>query len=413
MFCLLKSLIQLNLHSIMPAVEEMVISTRLCTLVGVEWSAQLDKQFVLHTPLPQSHYPKKEETPCFVVDFKYSTIFGGFSLVFGNGFGAFLPLNFNSSGHNQVQLIAQAENVITTNINEKYALIVFGLKSSIGLIYGYEEIDRRFTITQRLKLPTNVYPDAHQYLGAMNVLQWTPDSTAIATAWENGGFALWTVFGSLLVCSLSWDPSPSDGDSSRLFCDNLFKVTSLAFGKEGFHLWMSTGSATQEDNNNRNVCKLSLAKSVLASNPCSAVSCETVLLASEDKLFVGGHKTSTLITQSNIEPSSLADIEGVDGKLSNLSELDANIDSFQWLTISMPPSYLEFNWPIQYFAIDPMTSQNIAITGLNGLAMYSLLQRRWKLFGNENHERDFIVTGGFLWFHEYLICGCYNLMQEW
>jgi hypothetical protein len=34
-------------------------------------------------------------------------------------------------------------------------------------------------------------------------MKWTPDGTALALCWKNGGYSLWSVFGSLLVCSLA------------------------------------------------------------------------------------------------------------------------------------------------------------------------------------------------------------------
>lgn len=169
------------------------------------------------------------------------------------------------------------------------------------------------------------------------------------------------------------------------------------------------------------VCRLSLAKSVLAVNPCSSVHLEAVILASEDRIFVGGNKNSSLIAQNqkfdgdskNIDNSEM--LLKQEKFLSNviLSEQESNaVDSFQWITVSLPQSYLETNWPIRLFAIDYQTLQNIAIAGMNGLAMYSLIHRRWKLFGNENHERDVTVTGGFLWYHDYLIAGCFNLSEN-
>jgi hypothetical protein len=30
-------------------------------------------------------------------------------------------------------------------------------------------------------------------------MKWTPDGTALALCWKNGGYSLWSVFGSLLV----------------------------------------------------------------------------------------------------------------------------------------------------------------------------------------------------------------------
>lgn len=65
----------------------------------------------------------------------------------------------------------------------------------------------------------------------------------------------------------------------------------------------------------------------------------------------------------------------------------------------------------QYSAIDN-DGQNIAIAGRTGLAHYSMLTRRWKLFGNETQEKDFIVAGGLLWWHDYIVLGCYSIIDN-
>lgn len=55
---------------------------------------------------------------------------------------------------------------------------------------------------------------------------------------------------------------------------------------------------------------------------------------------------------------------------------------------------------------------NVAVAGRTGLAMYSMATRKWKLFGNETQEKDFIVTGGILWWDDFVIMGCYSLIQQ-
>lgn len=134
-----------------------------------------------------------------------------------------------------------------------------------------------------------MYIDATLIAGGLTQLQWSPDCTVLATAWEKGGFALWSVFGALIVCSLSWDFGLLDNIKSSPFV-----VTSMAWGKEGYHLWMATKSAEKNDagdNNGHNqfdgVAKMGIAKSVIASNPSCACNGELVLLTSEDRLFVG------------------------------------------------------------------------------------------------------------------------------
>jgi uncharacterized membrane protein SpoIIM required for sporulation len=41
-----------------------------------------------------------------------------------------------------------------------------------------------------------------------------------------------------------------------------------------------------------------------------------------------------------------------------------------------------------------------------------MLSRKWKLFGNECQERDFIVTGGLLWYRGYLITSSYSIPEN-
>ena len=79
-----------------------------------------------------------------------------------------------------------------------------------------------------------------------------------------------------------------------------------------------------------------------------------------------------------------------------------------WTTISIPHTYMGSSWPIRFTSLDS-DCQYLAVAGRTGLAHYSVLQRKWRLFGNETQEKDFIVTGGLLWWKDFIIVGCYNL----
>lgn len=37
--------------------------------------------------------------------------------------------------------------------------------------------------------------------------------------------------------------------------------------------------------------------------------------------------------------------------------------------------------------------------------------RKWKLFGNETQEKDFVTTGGLLWWNDFVVMGCYSLIE--
>lgn len=63
----------------------------------------------------------------------------------------------------------------------------------------------------------------------------------------------------------------------------------------------------------------------------------------------------------------------------------------------------------QYTCVDE-EGQVVGVAGRNGVAHYSLRLRRWHLFGNESQEKDFVVTGGLLWWRAaWLVLGAYNI----
>ena len=69
------------------------------------------------------------------------------------------------------------------------------------------------------------------------------------------------------------------------------------------------------------------------------------------------------------------------------------------------------NWPLRFACIDN-ACENLAVAGRTGLALYSFITRRWKLFGNESQEKDFVVTGGLLWWKQQLVIGCYSIVAD-
>ena len=147
-----------------------------------------------------------------------------------------------------------------------------------------------------------------------------------------------------------------------------------------------------------------------------------------DKLYVNLAKNvSTTTTSSNTNEASAS--------MPFLTINSTLAEGRQWLTISAPTSYLDTNWPIkvktgnknliqkmnrltliiffkkQYSAIDS-NSEYLAISGRNGLAYCSLKKFHWKLFGNEVQEKNFIVSGGLLWWRKYIVLGCMNLTSS-
>ena len=67
--------------------------------------------------------------------------------------------------------------------------------------------------------------DTIQATGGIQCLSWTPDGCAIAVAWSwacHGGLAVWSVFGSLLMCTLGGDYGYLDMILTLLYCRTIF-----------------------------------------------------------------------------------------------------------------------------------------------------------------------------------------------
>jgi hypothetical protein len=127
---------------------------------------------------------------------------------------------------------------------------------------------------------------------------------------------------------------------------------------------------------------------------------EHIYLQGEDRLYLNLGQTREFS-----EGGERTDGSNARGSI-NLSLMSSG--SKHWTSISIPHTYMGSSWPIRFTALDS-DCQHVAVAGRTGLAHYSIGQRRWRLFGNETQEKDFIVTGGLLWWRGIILVGCYNL----
>lgn len=76
------------------------------------------------------------------------------------------------------------------------------------LIYCVNVFIMQICIGPLLSCLNKIDEDTIQATGGIQCLSWTPDGCAIAVAWSwacHGGLAVWSVFGSLLMCTLGGD----------------------------------------------------------------------------------------------------------------------------------------------------------------------------------------------------------------
>ncbi|XP_074042541.1 guanine nucleotide exchange factor subunit Rich isoform X2 [Leptinotarsa decemlineata] len=347
------------------------------------------------------------EENTYIIEIEYSPLVGGFSIVLNDGRAAFLTASSLKFDPNQVQGIwAQGiEDATSTTINHKYRLITFGRANSECVVYCVDESTGGLEISHNCVLSSKDYPGCP---GTVSKVLWTPDGCALVASWSRGGIAMWSTFGALLMCSLGWDYGLNIDIQKR----NPLQVACMEFATEGYQLWMVRRNLDRSDANgnvspSEDHCKTSLVqldfvKSALTNNPCMSHQSH-LYLQGEDKLYV--NSADTLIRAFS-ERSKKDDSFGEN--LGSFSTTHA--EGRQWLVIPIPSTYSSTNWPTRYSAIDA-DGANVAVAGRTGLAHYSMLSRRWKLFGNETQEKDFIVAGGLLWWRDYLVMGCYSILD--
>lgn len=54
----------------------------------------------------------------------------------------------------------------------------------------------------------------------------------------------------------------------------------------------------------------------------------------------------------------------------------------------------------------------LAVAGTRGFTHYSFLTRKWKIFGNADQEKDIRITGGLVWWKEFICMSCINLSDN-
>ncbi|CAD0203292.1 unnamed protein product [Chrysodeixis includens] len=216
----------------------------------------------------------------------------------------------------------------------------------------------------------------------------------------------------LLLCSLAWDYGLSQDRATH----NPLVVSSLEWATEGYQLWM----VKVEGDSSTNIIQLDFIKSPLSVNPCMSNQ-RHLYLQADDKLYVNLEDNLTKRTKISIIDSS-ADVYQSENGLADQPNLeyesstkyrefvDDNECRKQWIVLPLPATYIATNWPLRYSAIDE-SGMNVCVAGRTGLALYSCAARRWKLFGNEAQEKDFVVAGGMLWWRHYVVVGCYSILD--
>ena len=401
----------IGVSCMMSAEEELVIGARNGDMYGINWDGSADSKFPWS--IPKEFVTGSE----YIQDLKFSSVLSGFALVFSNGSIGFMPLRSSPEKHlengkadshtpapkeSRINILADIDDAVCAEINHKNRLVAFGLKSSRIVVCGIGDSNTSLVINHVLELQDGKLAHGSSQPGAVNCMRYSPDSFALATSWDNGDFAIWSVFGSLLFCTKQWQSGLSTG---TLFTPT--EVSCFAWGQEGYSLWLNTIRDPHDDHDDlldpakandddrpedcdmkksvissdiesrQEVVVMSIAHSAAPSSPHLTCSSDSIILISEDRLYVG--------------PS-----------------VPHKADFDHWHVVDVPPQYLAANFPIRYATID-RESKNLAIAGSKGFARYSIQFNEWKFLSKRALSNNFCVSGDIIWWTNYLILSCLNL----
>ncbi|XP_069159265.1 guanine nucleotide exchange factor subunit Rich isoform X3 [Procambarus clarkii] len=433
--------------------DELMVATGTGHIQRLRWDGALNYDYCVdlrRVPFCDDQLVMKAvplDTPgIHVIDLEYSPLVGGFAVVLSDGRAAFLTASTLKFDPNAVQGIwaRDLDDATCAAINHKYRLLAYGRANSQGVVYMVDEATGGLEVSHRMILSNRDYGGSP---GSVSYMKWTPDGTVLGLSWEGGGLSLWSVFGSLLTVSLRWDYT--EDPLSRAIT-----ITNMEWGAEGYEVWCiqqyeqcienqprSKGAESyqylrksdytrkettentvpgkdfdeefsRETKRQTSVLQFSFIKSALTVNPCMS-RLVRVLLQGSDRLYLNTSEGLAGVSDAAQDCLSFYfddDDEGAFETPTHHKDSQFSVAANkQWIVIPIPYNYTSSNWPIRYTCVDE-GGELVGVAGRNGVAHYSLRLRRWHLFGNESQERDFVVTGGLLWWQSnWLVLGAYNI----
>uniref|UniRef100_H0Z3M8 Guanine nucleotide exchange factor subunit RIC1 n=1 Tax=Taeniopygia guttata TaxID=59729 RepID=H0Z3M8_TAEGU len=341
----------------------------------------------------------------YIRDMEYCATLDGFAVVFNDGrIGFITPMSSRFTAEQLHGVWAQdVVDGTCVAVNNKYRLMAFGCANGSVQVYTIDTTTGAMQFSHKLELTPKQYPDIWNKTGPVKLIRWSPDSCVVMVTWECGGLSLWSVFGAQLICTLGGDFAyQSDGAKK-----DPLKICSMTWGSEGYHLWVIDGNSSSNLKSERNanneaqlfgILQFQFIKSALTVNPCMSNQ-EQVLLQGEDRLYLNCGDAAQTQSPRNTSAHSEHSHSRERGPFSG-----GSLDS-QGLSTLLGHRHWHV---VQFSAIDKL-GQNVAVVGKFGFAHYSLLTKKWKLFGNITQEQTMMVTGGLAWWNDFIVLACYNL----
>ncbi|XP_048834851.1 guanine nucleotide exchange factor subunit RIC1-like [Brienomyrus brachyistius] len=344
-------------------------------------------------------------------DMEHCLTLDGIAVVLSDGRLGFIRPTSGGFAANQLQGVwaPDVKDGMCVAVSDKYRLMAFGCASGSVLLYSLDGATGSMQLSHKLELTPKRHPDVWNKTGPVKLVRWSPDCSVVMVTWERGGLSLWSVFGAQLVCTLSQDFAYRlDGTKKEPL-----KINSMAWGPEGYHLWVLASSGSEQGACDRprqpEILQFQFLRSASTANGCTN-DLGQVVLQGQDRLYLMPDVQPHRYTGPQRQGSSSFCAEGLSS--TSASQGSGTVLGYRhWHVVQIHSTYLEANWPIRFAAIDP-SGQQVAVAGRRGLAHYSLVARKWKLFGNIAQELAMVVTAGLAWWNNHIVVTCYNLAEQ-
>ncbi|KAK9768887.1 WD40 repeat protein [Basidiobolus ranarum] len=253
-------------------------------------------------------------------------------------------------------------------LNRKFGLVAIGTEG--GTVLCYSVLDKSSVSLSHTLFPKNIT----DILFKVTSLSWSSDGYMLAVGWAHHGVSLWSVFGRLLFSTISEDSLTL---LSGNFQDDFFNGVHQLFWSPSNQELFILQNISLEDGVIDKFYILPIAKSAVTGFH-SPDNVRHALLQMDDRLYL---------------------YNKVDQEIEGL-----NPDVI-WQTIQYPSAYISDNWPIKYVSIS-YDGKYVAIAGKYGVAHCNMTNGRWKLFGDQLQEQEFVCHGGLVWYKKILIVAC-------
>lgn len=251
------------------------------------------------------------------------------------------------------------DHAVRSVINARFSLIAVGCADGSVHVYSARDYSGNIPSSHVHKLSVSASAS-----GQISTLSYSPDGYCLFAGYERG-WATWSVYGKPLTASFGADSAIAAANEEEW----LSGVLDAAWVGGASELLLVSRS-------HEAVWLLEMARSAVTGCYSAANLFRTVLQTTSGVMIYRGYDLPDL-TSISAEP-------------------------FLWHTARIPATYLLNQWPIRCTVISS-DGRYVAVAGRRGLAHYSISSGRWKAFGNEAAENEFLVRGGMCWYQNILV----------